>query len=137
MCFVFLSLGSISQKSFGSFPSVTSASSLFSSLSSLFVTLSLTSGRCSVPSHVPQTPSVHATAARVPSPTLVCSTVPPYRYTARIQTLTETHGVSLTSLILAKRFPFTTAKHSFQSACSLKSLTLQDVKAQKFLVMFI
>lgn len=73
-------------------------------------------GHCSVPNHVPPTLSVHTTAARVPSPTLVCSTVPPYRYMARMWMLTETNSVSLTWLIFAKCCPFATAKHSFQSA---------------------
>lgn len=73
-------------------------------------------GHCSVPNHVPPTLSVHTTAARVPSPTLVCSTVPPYRYMAQRWMLTETNSVSLTWLAFAKCHPFTTAKHSFQSA---------------------
>uniref|UniRef100_A0A4W6CCH9 Supervillin a n=1 Tax=Lates calcarifer TaxID=8187 RepID=A0A4W6CCH9_LATCA len=34
-----------------------------------------------VPSHVPQTVTPHTAVAHIPSPTLVCSTVPPYRYT--------------------------------------------------------
>uniref|UniRef100_A0A671YD38 Supervillin a n=1 Tax=Sparus aurata TaxID=8175 RepID=A0A671YD38_SPAAU len=35
-----------------------------------------------IPTHVPHTVTVHTAVARVPSPTLVCSTVPPYRYMA-------------------------------------------------------
>ena len=35
---------------------------------------------CSVPGQAPQTVTVHTAVARVPSPTLVCRTVPPYRY---------------------------------------------------------
>uniref|UniRef100_A0A8C2X6P3 Supervillin a n=1 Tax=Cyclopterus lumpus TaxID=8103 RepID=A0A8C2X6P3_CYCLU len=35
-----------------------------------------------VPAHVPHTASVHTAVTRVLSPTLVCSTVPPYRYMA-------------------------------------------------------
>lgn len=38
----------------------------------------------SVPTHVPQTVTVHTAVARVPSPTLVYSTVPPYRYMSRM-----------------------------------------------------
>ncbi|XP_056220248.1 supervillin a isoform X5 [Seriola aureovittata] len=38
-----------------------------------------------VPSHVPQTASVHTAVARIPSPTLVCSTVPPYSLQASSQ----------------------------------------------------
>lgn len=35
---------------------------------------------CSVPSHVPQMVTVHSAVAQIPSPTLVSSTVLPYRY---------------------------------------------------------
>ncbi|KAL7373767.1 hypothetical protein ABVT39_014359 [Epinephelus coioides] len=38
-----------------------------------------------VPSHVPHTVTVHTAVARVPSPTLVCSTVPPYSLQASSQ----------------------------------------------------
>ncbi|XP_033964128.1 supervillin a isoform X15 [Pseudochaenichthys georgianus] len=38
-----------------------------------------------VPTHVPHTVTVHTAVARVPSPTLVCSTVPPYSLQASMQ----------------------------------------------------
>ncbi|XP_078018665.1 supervillin a isoform X10 [Epinephelus lanceolatus] len=38
-----------------------------------------------VPSHMPHTVTVHTAVARVPSPTLVCSTVPPYSLQASSQ----------------------------------------------------
>lgn len=50
-------------------------------------------GECSIPTHVPHTVTVHTAVARVPSPTLVCSTVPPYRYMAQLWMLQSTHSV--------------------------------------------
>ncbi|XP_044032501.1 supervillin a isoform X4 [Siniperca chuatsi] len=38
-----------------------------------------------IPTHVPPTVTLHTAVARVPSPTLVCSTVPPYRLQASLQ----------------------------------------------------
>ncbi|XP_030254261.1 supervillin a isoform X9 [Sparus aurata] len=43
-----------------------------------------------IPTHVPHTVTVHTAVARVPSPTLVCSTVPPYSLQASSQQSTAT-----------------------------------------------
>ncbi|XP_060950128.1 supervillin a [Limanda limanda] len=44
-----------------------------------------------VPSHVPQTLTVHTAVARIPSPTLVCGSVPPYSLQASLQQSTTAH----------------------------------------------
>ncbi|XP_039472868.1 supervillin a isoform X13 [Oreochromis aureus] len=64
-----------------------------SSLSSLCVcmTVSPVIDHCSAPSHVPQMVSTHAAVARVPSPTLVYSTVPPYSLQASSQQSAVAH----------------------------------------------
>lgn len=50
----------------------------------------------SVPTHAPHTVTFQTAVARVPSPTLVYSTAPPYRYMARYWILTPTPSVWLT-----------------------------------------
>ncbi|XP_034428085.1 supervillin a isoform X5 [Hippoglossus hippoglossus] len=44
-----------------------------------------------VPSHVPQTLTAHTAVARIPSPTLVCSSVPPYSLQASSQQSSAAH----------------------------------------------
>lgn len=65
---------------------------------------------CSIPTHMPQPVTVHTAVARVPSPTLVCSTLQPYRYTAHACARThQATGVWLTWLIFTECCSFTTA----------------------------
>lgn len=92
-------------------------------------------GECSIPTHVPHTVTVHTAVARVPSPTLVCSTVPPYRYMAQLWMLQSTHSVLLTWLCFYGMLLIYHCKVFFSEwLLSHVGMTLQDVNEWEFSV---
>ncbi|XP_062235470.1 supervillin a isoform X2 [Platichthys flesus] len=72
-----------------------------------------------VPSHVPQTSTVHTAVARIPSPTLVCSSIPPYSLQASSQQSTTAHKQAREARLVQET----------KEACVSKPVSTMDGKA--------